>query len=720
MMETAREWKFDLFVSYSLRERNDGPAGQVIADFLADVEARLAIDLGRPVRIFDPAQHLTEHLSSGVKIDETIRQALAASAAMIVMGSPDYWSSKATEEELSYFLHENDPERLLVVELFQVGKERYPSFLRELLPYRLWHDSESGPVSHARDSEAYEQLVVEVAHRILDLLGHLVIAGPGSELEGDGGDRPPGSPAVGGGAPDGGDGEPRRATDRYRTQTDDPARVDALDREPFAKVLAARILEARNAHECEKDSDQSFLVHIHGPWGTGKSSMLHLLQAKVHEGVPADKAPLVVWFNAWKHQRLRSPWWALLTALYAAASARQLQIGAEKYPNDARGRVRLRWWKWRIRADLLPAMFVALLLGAAAYALVAGSSRIETLLKILVPVIAAAGGVAAYARLMAFGSDKAAKTYADLSVDAFGPVVRLFCDLVELCGRPVIVFIDDLDRCDSEFVVELLEGIQTLFREAPVTYVVAADRKWICTSFDRKYSDFSGSIGDRGRPLGYLFLDKIFQISAGMPRLTDALQKRYLEALLSSETLATPLDPDLMANAQSKLRGMTDEAQIQRVVAAEADAPVPEQRAIRAAAALQITSAEALGQTEHRLAQFGSLIEPNPRSMKRLVNAIGMAQARAILEGRSIPPETRIRWTLLSLRWPVLADFIADNPDIINRWTAAGAGASLSEADPHWPEDIRQLFGNAAIARAIGKPGEPGALTAEAVTEIFA
>ena len=387
---------------------------------------------------------------------------------MMVISSPAYWRSKWTGAELSYFTKVNDPARIFLVEAAPVDLSEYPIWMRGVHAYRPWSAPEAARIEQG--SEVYWQVLADVTSEILAHLKHLGIAeaAPPPKENDDGGD-PPGT---GGG---GGREELEAATDRYRTQTDDPARIDALDREPFAAVLAARILEARTAHEREKDSDQSFLVHVHGPWGTGKSSMLHLLEAKVQEGMAADKAPLVVWFNAWKHQRLRSPWWALLTAFYAAASARQLRIRGRDCPNPARHGVRLRWWKWRMQADLLGPLLVALLIGAGAYALLAGSTQIGTLLKIVLPLIAAAGGVAAYARLMAFGSDKAARTYAELSVDAFGPVVRLFCDLVRLCGRPVIIFIDDLDRCDSEFVVELLEGIQTLFREAPVTYVVAAD-----------------------------------------------------------------------------------------------------------------------------------------------------------------------------------------------------------------------------------------------------
>ena len=45
--------------------------------------------------------------------------------------------------------------------------------------------------------------------------------------------------------------------------------------------------------------------------------------------------------------------------------------------------------------------------------------------------------------------------------------------------------------------------------------------------------------------------------------------------------------------------------------------------------------------------------------MKRLVNAYGLNQARAYLEDRKVSVEALARWTIIELRWPVLADYIA-------------------------------------------------------------
>jgi hypothetical protein len=92
-----------------------------------------------------------------------------------------------------------------------------------------------------------------------------------------------------------------------------------------------------------------------------------------------------------------------------------------------------------------------------------------------------------------------------------------FGDLVDWLHYPVVVLIDDLDRCKGPYVVELLEGVQTLFRDQPVAYVVAADRDWLSDSYQTEYGDFVSASDEPGRPLGYLFLEKTFQMSVTLP-----------------------------------------------------------------------------------------------------------------------------------------------------------------------------------------------------------
>jgi hypothetical protein len=66
------------------------------------------------------------------------------------------------------------------------------------------------------------------------------------------------------------------------------------------------------------------------------------------------------------------------------------------------------------------------------------------------------------------GSARTAKSYLELSRDPLSPLIKRYGELIDEIGSPVAVFIDDLDRCNGEFVVELLQTIQTLFRNAKV------------------------------------------------------------------------------------------------------------------------------------------------------------------------------------------------------------------------------------------------------------
>jgi hypothetical protein len=92
-------------------------------------------------------------------------------------------------------------------------------------------------------------------------------------------------------------------------------------------------------------------------------------------------------------------------------------------------------------------------------------------------------------------------------------VVRLFARGLRRANRPVIFLVDDLDRCDGTYVVEFLEAMQTLVRDAPRELrgsrrsavagpyaFIAADGQWIRTSYETHYASFTAT-APAGRPL---------------------------------------------------------------------------------------------------------------------------------------------------------------------------------------------------------------------------
>jgi hypothetical protein len=472
------------------------------------------------------------------------------------------------------------------------------------------------------------------------------------------------------------------------THGDHPATIDSLGRKVFAKVLAERLRSAQREARDIPDFG-AFIAHIHGPWGYGKTSVLNFMRTELTEGA---QPWLVVDFNAWKHNRLRPPWWSLIKAIYETA---------RKVP-AVEGNWR-RWWvwtSWKLRADLLPLAIVGVL---AAIGIAGALNTADATLKLVSSLITAGAAVFAATRVVSFGSAKAAEAYAQLKTDPYRPIVELYRKLIQSIGRPVAIFIDDLDRCEASYVVDLIEGIQTLFRAEPVVFVIAADRKWICSAFEKKYADFAGPISEPARPLGYLFLDKLFQISAALPALSRDARDGYWKALLDSGmggVQAGDAAPITAEDAEAQVKGIGSIEGLQQVID---EAPVGHRPALRAAAAMEITRAEHAEAIEHSLQPFADLLEPNPRAMKRLVNAVGMAQARAFLEARDVPLDTLARWTMIELRWPLLADHLTANmADIAHSGAMAKA---IAEAGVE--KNVAEMLADARLAAIVGAADAP-------------
>jgi hypothetical protein len=138
------------------------------------------------------------------------------------------------------------------------------------------------------------------------------------------------------------------SSERLPIQADDPAMIDALGRQPFARVLFNRISEVWGSGDPDASNLRgAFMTHIDGPWGSGKTSLLNLLGEELQRGNRATRRRwIVVNFNAWQNPRVRPPWWTLIKAIYKQCS--------EKFPPRQSLRLRLCWFGWRLRMDWVP------------------------------------------------------------------------------------------------------------------------------------------------------------------------------------------------------------------------------------------------------------------------------------------------------------------------------------------------------------------------------
>ena len=86
--------------------------------------------------------------------------------------------------------------------------------------------------------------------------------------------------------------------------------------------------------------------------------------------------------------------------------------------------------------------------------------------------------------------------------------------------------------------------------------------------------------------------------------------------------------------------------------------------------------------------------------MKRLVNAYGLAQSTCLLSGREVSQSVLARWTILSMRWPLLAEWLAEDPERVS-WIEEAREPEQA------PPDIARLCCDDAVRRvAIDEVGD--------------
>jgi hypothetical protein len=84
---------------------------------------------------------------------------------------------------------------------------------------------------------------------------------------------------------------------------------------------------------------------------------------------------------------------------------------------------------------------------------------------------------------------------------------------IEDAARPVeriVLYIDDLDRCPAETVIEVLQAVHLLMALPLFVVVVAVDVRWLEGALADRHPQFGGAAGD---PVALEYLEKIFQLA---------------------------------------------------------------------------------------------------------------------------------------------------------------------------------------------------------------
>jgi hypothetical protein len=87
-------------------------------------------------------------------------------------------------------------------------------------------------------------------------------------------------------------------------------------------------------------------------------------------------------------------------------------------------------------------------------------------------------------------------------------------------------------------------------------------------------------------------------------------------------------------------------------------------------------------ETTHFLSNFAHLMDPNPRTIKRLVTFFGVLRAIAIQRDEEIVSDLTKRnqlalWTIVRMRWPLLADYLEEFPQYLENFKSGKSNKAI-------------------------------------------
>ena len=294
--------------------------------------------------------------------------------------------------------------------------------------------------------------------------------------------------------------------------SDNAATVDLLGYEDLLEEIVELALD---------ETLQPLTIGAFADWGAGKSTLLNLAGTALRA-----KGALVVEFSPWLVEGYDDMKACLLGAVIDSIETNPAR-GTQEWPEGPKKLLR----NLRSRINWLRlAKSGASIIGSAAGA----SSAMPEIAAAATIIPVAAAGVEHLRTLLKPDDVVGSPTFAG-SAEVSRGFHSEFAELLEANEdiRPLVVLIDDLDRCLPDQVIETLEAIR-LFLSAPGTaFVIAADERLVRDAVRHRYSVETKTEVDLPRE----YLEKLVHVAMRIPPLTRPETESYCNLLVAQRLL---------------------------------------------------------------------------------------------------------------------------------------------------------------------------------------
>ncbi|HEX9924780.1 MAG TPA: P-loop NTPase fold protein, partial [Anaerolineae bacterium] len=518
----------------------------------------------------------------------------------------------------------------------------------------------------------------------------------------------------------------RRYTITMNALSDQPTINDLLGFEVYAEALV-KFIEDPN-------TEKPLAIAIDAPWGMGKSSLMRMIEQRLagqRNTSAAERANTkpknalfpTVWFNAWQYDQSEAIWANLVLEILVQVQARlnpwqrflmKLRLDSKRFD-----------WQSLLQNILQYLLIYGLFIGLLGL-LVTGTALLftdSTLLGVWQQTqayIDLVGLGAFFATIAAVGKEAYDNLTKPLNLkleeyfkrpdyqekagflNQFQTDFKRVVELVTENGRwPLVIFIDDLDRCEPPKLVEIVEAINLLLDSRHCVFILGMDTRTVASSIEAKYKDMLQYLErDSSSQLsfGQQFLEKIIQIRFRIPRATADTFRKFItgQLMAGSEGEYVEETTELRHNIEQIAAQIKAEQRQSGQSAQEATATLQARASMRASAGViqaaqkQVQADEALfDQSEavqEAIVAAASYLDYSPRQVKRFINLYRLqafiAQQRGLLEREDFELGLLGRWLILSMGWPRIATQVRRDKDFISRFQQA---ADLTQRlKQHW------------------------------------
>ena len=293
--------------------------------------------------------------------------------------------------------------------------------------------------------------------------------------------------------------------------TDNETNQDLLGYQVHADLLKKIIL---------KDTMLPISIGVFGNWGSGKSSLMLLLEEGIKDWINRNKENnqlntkiLQIKFNSWQFESYDSTKLTMIESILEALS------------KDIKSRMDI-----FEKADDLIARIS--LMESGVFILKKIANILPENIKNFLPNKAELDKIC--------GKDKYNNLIDSISKGNTSKFIEEFRDMFETLVldanyKAVIVYIDDLDRCDPKRIIDCLEAVKLFVNVKRTAFVIVPDERIIEYAIklhypiEQKKEEISSPFSD--------YLEKLIQLPYKIPRLSDNEQETYITLLLCREFL---------------------------------------------------------------------------------------------------------------------------------------------------------------------------------------